>query len=66
MDELTEKFMKKMEEYDKVFKGRGGFPTIPLLDYGEERCIEMIDQCLAAKKDVIEMGFYYQDNDIKY
>lgn len=61
---MSEEFLKKMEEYNKVFKG--GFPTIPLYWKGEERCIEMIDQCLASKKDVTEMGFYSHDNDIQY
>lgn len=53
---MSEEFVKKMDEYYEMFDDC--FPTIPLLDYGEERCIEMIDQCLAAKKDVTEMGFY--------
>jgi len=61
---MSEEFIKKMEEYSAVLND--DFPTIPLLYKGEERCIEMIDQCIAAKKNVEEMGFYFHDMDIKY
>lgn len=61
---MSEEFIKKMEEYSAVLND--DFPTIPLLYGGEERCIEMIDQCIAAKKNVTDMGFYSHDMDIKY
>lgn len=56
MDDLRERLVEKMDEYLEMFDSC--FPTIPLLEEGEEQCIEMINQCLASKKNVAEMGFY--------
>lgn len=61
---MSDEFLKKMDEYRERFDD--SFPTIPLLDEGEERCIEMIDQCITANKDVVEMGFYILDDEILY
>lgn len=64
-DEPKTEIDKALKRYEDILKD--DFPTIPLLKwYSEEEVIEMIDKCIEENKNVIEMGYYEQDNDIKY
>ena len=62
---MKEQLMEKMKQYAKTFGD--GFPTIPLAwDRTDEELIEIIDRCLAEKKDVYELGILTNDEDVKY
>lgn len=56
-------FDEALDRYREFFNE--AFPTIPLY-CGDEETIEMIDQCISNGKNVVEMGFYKEDNDIMY
>lgn len=61
---MNEKLLKAYETYKETFKS--DFPTIPLAETMEdEEIMEMIDECVEAKKDVYELG-YLELNDIQY
>lgn len=53
-----------LNAYNKKFSD--GFPTIPLLNNGDEWCINVIKRCIEANKDVYEMGYLDDDPDILY
>lgn len=58
-------YMKKLREYAERFGD--GFPTIPLAwGRSDEEVVELIDKCLAAGKNVYEMGLVSEDDDLKY
>lgn len=62
---MKQKLLNKMEEYQATFGD--SFPTIPLArGRSDDECIEIINRCIAAKKDVYEMGFCSDSLDIKY
>lgn len=62
---MSDQMMKYLDKYNEVFEN--GFPTIPLLlDGDEEKCIEIIENCLKENKDVEEMGYYKSDNSVMY
>ena len=56
---------KKLAEYLEIFKE--GFPMIPL-KWGrtDKQVIEIIDRCLKEKKDVYELGYITDDDDVMY
>ena len=55
----------KLKEYARRFGD--GFPTIPLAwGRSDAEVAEIIDKCLAAGKDVYEMGYLTLDLDVKY
>lgn len=52
---------EKLEQYEKTFDDV--FPTIPLLqNNSDEAVIAMIDRCIAANKDVYDIGILSLDN----
>lgn len=57
-------FYEAFDEYNEKFPD--GFPTIPLMNRGEAWCINVIEQCIHAGKDVYEMGYIEDDPDIEY
>lgn len=61
--DLNVAFDLALERYRDFFNE--AFPTIPLYN-GTKETIEMIDQCIANGKNVVEMGFYVEDDDILY
>lgn len=62
---MSETLEKKMDEYAEMFDD--GFPTIPLATgRTEKELIEIIDKCLKEKKDVYELGYVKDDEDIYY
>lgn len=56
---------EKLDAYADKFGD--GFPMIPLA-WGrtEEEIIDIIDNCLKNGKDVFEMGYVDDDNDVMY
>lgn len=59
-----DKLMEALDRYQERFNDR--FPTIPLYNGNNQETIEMIEQCITNGKDVVEMGFYVEDDDILY
>lgn len=54
-----------LEKYAKRFGE--GFPTIPLAESRtEEEVIEIIRECLDKGKDVYELGYVEDDEDLQY
>ena len=60
-DLAMSEFDKMQNLYDRMFED--GFPSIPLLDEGPEKCVEIIKDCLAQKKNVEELGYYLPPGD---
>lgn len=56
---------EKMKQYGKKFDD--GFPMIPL-GWGrtDEEIIEIIDECLEKGKDVYELGYLDDDDEVEY
>ena len=53
---MTNELIQALDRYADKF---GPYPTIPLLEiYSDEWVIDSINKCLAADKDVEEMGYY--------
>lgn len=62
---MGQKLLEKMEEYQAAFGD--SFPTIPLArGRSDDECIELINKCISAKKDVYAMGFCSESPDIAY
>lgn len=50
---------KLFEALNKYADKFGSFPTIPLLRiHGDEWVINVIDECLAKNKSVIQLGYF--------
>ncbi len=61
---MNEKVQKAYRLYKETFND--DFPTIPLAEsLTEEEIVEMIDECVEAKKDVYDLGYLSLD-DIMY
>lgn len=52
---MGDKLLQVLELYENTFDD--SFPTIPMSGRTEEEMIDMINKCVAAKKDVYEMGY---------
>lgn len=55
-ERLGSEFDSLVALYDKTFKD--SFPSIPLLNNGYEKCIEIIKDCLAQGKNVEELKYF--------
>lgn len=62
---MMEKLDEKLKEYAERFDD--GFPMIPL-GWGktDEEIIAIIDDCLEKGKDVYELGYVTDDEDVLY
>ena len=59
--ELQEKMKKYLETFYE------GFPTYPLAwGRSDDEVIEIIDNCLRKKKDVYELGYVKDDDEVFY
>ena len=58
---MGDELIQALELYENTFDS---FPTIPMSGRTEEEMIDMINKCVAAKKDVYDMG--YLDIDAVY
>ena len=55
----------KLSAYTMKFND--GFPMMPLgWGRSDDEIIEIIDRCLTEGKDVYELGYLEDDNDIEY
>ena len=61
---MKDLLLEAEEHYEAVFGDV--FPTFPFFDASEEEIIEMINSCIAEKKDVRSMGYLPSDPDIRY
>lgn len=52
---MGDKLLQVLELYENTFDD--SFPTIPMSGRTEEEMIDIINKCVAAKKDVYEMGY---------
>ncbi len=59
---MGDELIQALELYENTFDD--SFPTIPMSGRTEEEMIDMINKCVAAKKDVYDMG--YLDIDAVY
>lgn len=57
---MGEELLQALEVYEKTFND--SFPTIPMSGRTEEEMIEIINECVSAKKDVYDMGYLNLDN----
>lgn len=62
---MMEKLEEKLQEYAEKFDD--GFPMIPL-GWGktDDKIIAIIDECVGKGKDVYELGYVSDDEDILY
>ena len=56
--------IEALDRYRDVFDDN--FPTVPFMGASEDEIIEMINKCIAEKKDVYDMGYLSLDPDIWY
>lgn len=59
---MGDELIQALELYERTFDD--SFPTIPMSGRTEGEMIDMISKCVAAKKDVYDMG--YLDIDAVY
>lgn len=59
-----DKLEKKMQEYEELFGD--AFPSFNFMHLSPDEIIKMIDKCLEEGKDVYELGYAEDDEDIKY
>lgn len=59
---MGDELIQALELYERTFDD--SFPTIPMSGHTEEEMIDMINKCVAAKKDVYDMD--YLDIDAVY
>lgn len=52
---MGDELLQALEQYEQVFDDF--FPTVPMSGHTEEEMIDMIDQCISAKKDIYDMGY---------
>ena len=52
---MGNKLIQALELYENTFDD--SFPTIPLSGRTEEEMIDMINECVSAKKDIYDMGY---------
>lgn len=52
---MDNKLLQALEQYEKAFDD--SFPTIPMSGHTEEVMIDIINECVSAKKDVYDMGY---------
>lgn len=59
-----DKLEKKMQEYEELFGD--SFPSFNFMHLDPEGIIKIIDDCLEEGKDVYELGYIDDDDDVKY
>lgn len=52
---MGDKLLQALELYENTFDD--SFPTIPMSGRTEEEMIDMINECVSAKKDIYDMGY---------
>lgn len=57
---MGEKLLQALDLYEKTFDD--SFPTIPMSGRTEEEMIDIINECVSAKKDVYDMGYLNLDD----
>lgn len=57
---MGEELMRALELYEDAFKD--GFPTMAFGGAADEKMIDIINDCVAKKKDVYESGYLSLDD----